>query len=320
MNIDTTAINQQNKIKIELGHMAYINTFPLFHYLKDDPNLSFVQGTPQELNEMLQNSTLTCGFASAVTYLHNSHKYDIMPFCIGAYHKVESVVLFSKEPIEFLHDKTIYTTPESATSTALLKLIIQKFIGIKPKYTTDTTQKERSTAQLLIGDEALKHYHNQPEPYLYDISELWNLLTGHASVFGLLLIAKNTPVDTKKYLHKAMTIAYDKHQENLDVCYDAMTDKQKFLPKNTVVDYWKLLEYQLNPIMISSLLGMFTMIENNTLKHQDEHQNNAYTLTSAAGKVETPANTPQQQFKADHSPKPSPQLSLVDENGETYTI
>lgn len=298
--------------------MSYINTLPLYYFLKDDPNIEFVQGTPQELNAMLQSGDLTCSFASSVTYLAHKDKFDIMPFCIGAYHKVESVVLFSKEPIEFLHGKTVYLTTESATSATLLKLIVQKFIGINPRYSDHINDKATSTAQLLIGDEALKRYHNEQTPYSYDIAELWNLLTGHSCVFGLLLVAKDTSVETKKYLHKIMTDAYAKHGDNLNACYDNLSSEQQFLPQETTTNYWKLLEYQLNPIMISSLLGMFTMIENNILKHQDKQHDASYTLTGAVNRGQTEPTT--QQFNNHKQDKPSPKLSLVDENGETYTI
>lgn len=311
--------------KIKIGDMKYINTFPMYQYLKDNPRLAFTKGTPQELNKMLYDGDLTCSFASAATYLKHRDKYDILQFCIGAYQKVESVVLFSQEPVEFLHGKTIYTTPESATSTQLLKLIIQKFIGIVPNYTEDPSEKGSSVAQLLIGDEALNRFHTEQTPYTYDIAELWNLLTGHSSVFGLLLVAKDAPAQTKKYLHEAFSEAYNKHQEDLAMCYDNMGDAQKFLPKETVVNYWELLEYQLNPVMISSLLGMFAMIENNTLKHQDKPHNEPHTLTGAMNNAANAANagnvaTPPQGFENHDHDKPSPKLSLVDENGETYTI
>lgn len=297
--------------------MEYINTYPLYYQLKDNPRLEFVKGTPQKLNHMLDSGEITCAFASAVVYLNSPEKYDILPFCIGAYQKVESVILFSQEPIEFLHEKNIYLTSESATSSLLLKLIIQKFIGIKPNYTTTVANCNDSVAQLLIGNSALARYHNDPAPYVYDISELWNLLTGHASVFGLLLVTKNTPIETKKYLHQTLTEAYNKHLDDLDSCYDSMDEEDKFLPKDTITNYWKLLEFQLNPVMISSLLGMFAMIESNILQHLDASQT-AYTLTGVVCQGNS-IQPPQQFEKADDS-KPTPKLSLIDENGETYTI
>ncbi len=303
--------------KITIGSMEYINIFPLYYYLKDNPRLEFVKGTPQKLNSMLDNGEISCAFASAVTYLNSPERYDILPFCIGSYQKVESVTLFSQEPIEFLHDKSIYLTGESATSSLLLKLIIKKFIGIQPNYTTNVENRNSSVAQLLIGDSALARYHNDRAPYTYDISELWNLLTGHSSVFGLLLVTKNTPVEVKKYLHQALTTAYDQHLNDLDLCYDSLDEKDKFLPKSTIVNYWKLLEYQLNPVMLSSLLGMFAMIESNILQHLDASQT-AYTLTGAVCKGSQ--LQPPQQFEKEDDSKPSPKLSLIDEHGETYTI
>ena len=86
---------------------------------------------------------------------------------------VRSILLYSKIPLQELSGSIIGVTQESATSSQLLRVILETKYNVQP-YKYVTLSDETSVAFLLIGDQALQTHGNVPGfDYRYDLSEEW---------------------------------------------------------------------------------------------------------------------------------------------------
>lgn len=101
---------------------------------------------------------------------------------ISAKGKVRSIFLFSKKPLQHLDGAKIALTNTSASSVHFLKIILEKFLGIFPQYKMMEprigSMMIEADACLLIGDDALLAYWNNPGYLVYDLGELWYKNTG----------------------------------------------------------------------------------------------------------------------------------------------
>lgn len=188
---------RERKEKPRVGHIDFLNVLPLaYGYahagagLAED--LSITRGVPAELNEKIVTDALDISNVSSILYARHAEKLVVLPhLCVSSDGPVESILLVSKKPIEALEDDPIALTAKSATSHALLKIILQSGYGAAPRYhvqhlTPDTPIPEGKTAALFIGDDALYLYHHaSPQLYIYDLGAEWKKLTGKRMVYAL---------------------------------------------------------------------------------------------------------------------------------------
>lgn len=107
-------------------------------------------------------------------------------FCIAAEGKVDSVLLVSKVPLKEI--TTVLLDPSSRTSVQLARIIADEFWQIHPEWieaengTMDLSQSLSTDAAVVIGDQALMHASDFP--FVYDLAEEWNNMTGLPFVFA----------------------------------------------------------------------------------------------------------------------------------------
>lgn len=247
---------------IKLGEMSYINCMPLYYYLKSLNKYSFIKGSPKELNSLMFKNEILSAPASFFEYSANPDKYDILPFGISAFMEVQSVQLFSQEPVEFLDEKEIYLTGESASSSNLLKIIIAKYMNIKPIYKVLEPLEPHYNlpAKLLIGDTALYEYNSnlnsKKYSYTYDLSNIWGNLTGLPTVFGVWLVQKSTDTEALKELINDLvdfTTEFDYKSKYNEIWESNNMDKQS-LPKETIFKYWDLIDFSIESAHLASMV------------------------------------------------------------------
>ena len=167
---------------IRVGKVAYTNTIPLFYSLR---GFEVVEGHPTELVKLLREGGIDAGIVSSVEYFFNPEDYLVLPdVSISSVRKVCSVLLLSKVPIEEV--RRVKITPLSLTSRYLLLYILRKGYSVNPEEVT-----HGEDAFLCIGDEALDL--RKKTPYVYDLGEEWNRLTGLPFVFALFLVRREVP-------------------------------------------------------------------------------------------------------------------------------
>ncbi len=263
---------------LRVGRIPYANLFPIFYYLDkecDNSAYRFIKGAPSRLNRMLNDGDLDISISSSIEYLKNKDRYLLLPsFSISSYGSIESILVFSKVPLEELGSKTVAMTSESDTSVALLKIILKEFIGIKCRFKTVRHRTVKGAlskfpALLLIGDSAMKEAKktvtkrdhkpqttkssachplpitHSPSVYKYDLAELWHKYTGLPFVFALWIVRNETLSEKGELLKRLssdlvrasrFTTGKLRHIAKESPLKEWLTEKE-------LVNYWKKISY-----------------------------------------------------------------------------
>jgi chorismate dehydratase len=217
---------------IKIGFISYLNAYPFyypFQFMKDEELIGWklVVERPGVLNKMLRNGELDISLISFMEYATNPHLYELVRG-IGLSSKgyVDSVKLFSKIPIHQLSQQTIYTTNASATSVAVMEILLREN-GVKNYHCINYEAAEKipnELAVLSIGDEALTEETHQFK-FTYDLGEMWNKLFGRNIVFAVCAVRKDSLMHQlpfiNSFLHelvKSPTKAFANRTEFANAC------------------------------------------------------------------------------------------------------
>ncbi|MDF2577846.1 MAG: hypothetical protein K0S74_1330 [Chlamydiales bacterium] len=190
---------------LTIGKISYINVLPLWggimlNKVPFPKNMHWIEDVPTALNRSLNEEKCDIAFVSCVEYLQHKERYDLFPgFCVAAYEKVLSVNLYYKENLYLadLDQKKIALTPQSATSTLLLKTLCKHYWGIVPQWVelSDIKQYSQYDAFLLIGNEAIQAQTLSGYKTL-DLAQAWHYATGLPFCFAVCAMQKG--LGTKK--------------------------------------------------------------------------------------------------------------------------
>ena len=183
--------------KLAVGQIRYINTYPLFYTLLNEREplpFTIVAEVPAVLNAMMRRGELDVSLISSSEYAQAQDRYLIhRDFCLASAGYVNSVLLVSNKAIEDLNGATIGLSFSSATSSNLIRMILQEFYGFNNAFRTVSrgTDFHESLAVydavLVIGDDALQ-FSNRKGYQVYDIGKLWTELTGFPVVFAIVAV------------------------------------------------------------------------------------------------------------------------------------
>ena len=183
-----------------LGHIAFLNVLPLTYALAHGAaeGLEILRATPAQLNGRLEAKHLDVSGVSSITYARHADDLVLLPdVCIASDGDVRSVLLVSRVPAEEIGTQRVLLSDKSASSHALLKIILHRAYAAAPAYeiralTPDDPVPAGATASMFIGDDALELYHHPPEGiHIYDLAREWKQLTGARMVFGVWAAARS---------------------------------------------------------------------------------------------------------------------------------
>lgn len=248
---------------LRIGHIDYANCTPIFnamHELYPDGNYEYVRGVPASLNKMLAAGEIDICPSSSIAFSTAPDNLLIMPdLSISSFGAVQSVLLFSVKPIEELSGCTVLLSAESATSVNLLKILLKKRFGCecvyKPTNQNGVGALDDAQGLLLIGDSALHAAQCEPSVFVYDLGELWYEWTGTPFVFALWLVSREAYLRCKESLLTLATrfVAAKKHAMlNLEKIVDE-SPEVKWMGHERLLDYWKVLSYDLTERHIEGL-------------------------------------------------------------------
>ncbi len=184
---------------VSVGRIQYINVDPVYFafnaYAAHIP-INFISRPPAALNQLMAEGRLDISSVSSSAYARNWKDWLILPdLSIACYGQVMSVLAVSRYPFEALDGKGVMLTDESATAVDLLKLIFaQKHIFPyfqKSKISTPQDVTGFMDAGLVIGDAALRFDWRRDFPYVWDLCEIWNQMTGLPFVFGVWAVRRS---------------------------------------------------------------------------------------------------------------------------------
>ncbi len=242
--------------KLKLGSPLYINTLPLlFYFPQNNPNFEIVLEVPKKLNKSLAKGEIQGSLSSSIFYAKNFKEYLILPdISISAVGEVKSVILYHREPLEKLDEKKIGITPETESSFSLLRILLEDFIGIKPRYVEltknwkDLTKEEKKefSGYLAIGDEALILQFNRinnRDFLITDLAELWLKHTHLPFVFALFIVRNEIAQKYSKELKEFCSYLYYARARSFSNLKEIVEKSHLALPKEFIFNYLTHLEY-----------------------------------------------------------------------------
>ena len=182
-----------------LGHIAFLNVLPLTYALAHGAaqGMDILRATPAQLNGRLEARNLDVSGVSSITYARHADDLLILPdVCIASDGDVRSVLLVSRVPAENIGARRVLLSDKSASSHALLEIILRRAYDAAPQYETraltpEDPVPEGAAGALFIGDDALELYHHPPDGiYIYDLAREWKQMTGARMVFGIWAAAR----------------------------------------------------------------------------------------------------------------------------------
>ncbi len=190
-----------------VGHIQFLNCLPLYYALVSSNSIldmELIKGTPTELNTLLINGRLDIGPISSIEYARNYDKFYLLPtLTVSSDKEVKSILLVSKVSAGELDGKNVALTNTSATSQALLKIVLKEAYCVSPTYFTCPpdlpTMLREAEAALLIGDDALRALFDSQGLLTLDLGAEWMKLTRHKMVYAVW-VARRAFAEEKPHL------------------------------------------------------------------------------------------------------------------------
>lgn len=188
-----------------LGMVSFLNTAPLYEtWTKTviNPEWRAREAPPTVLNRLLFAGELDLAMISSQEYAIHPASYRILSgLAIAATGSVDSVFLFSRYPLRDLHNRLILLSSRSQTSVSLVKIILEDFYGLQPRYLVGD-EMARSMgegvnaagdydAALSIGDAALCLAAAGDYAYSFDLAKIWYDHTGLPFVFAIWAVRED---------------------------------------------------------------------------------------------------------------------------------
>lgn len=237
-----------------IGMVNFINTAPIYETWKTrshPEDWEVVEAPPSVLNKMLANGELDLGFVSSYEYGVRPQEYRILSdLSISANGSVGSVFLFSRVKPNQLGGQTVLLSGQSETSTSLVKVILEEFFHVKPRYVIgDVNGKKalQASAILAIGDEALRLAAEDDFPYKLDLAEVWCQYTDLPFVFAVCAareeFCQQSP-EIVKAIHKEFLFCKGEGRRKLESICESVAPRIPMHPDECYV-YLRAIEYDL---------------------------------------------------------------------------
>jgi chorismate dehydratase len=266
-------------VTIRVGHIGFLNCYPLYHGLDRRGTLSrgrlgdhqgateleLVPGVPTELNRMLVEGGIDIGPISSIAYARN-HRQLVLSrhLSISSFGAVDSIQLVTRKPWEEI--ESVALTTQSATSVALLKTILKLRFARDVSYSdlegTPAEGLDRFDAVLVIGDQGLDAlYFPEPGTTCYDLGEVWQEWTGLPMVYAVWAAREDFAREhgpellaVEDELVKCMDYGRENHVEVVD----SATLRSR-LERKGLARYFAILRYDFPPLYRDGLRRFYEL-------------------------------------------------------------
>jgi chorismate dehydratase len=261
--------NINKDVIARIGMVNFINTAPFYEMWRrtvNRPEWQITEAVPTTLNKMLYDGELDLGFVSSHEYGLHPNQYKILGgLSISATGAVGSVFLFSKVAVADLDGGLVGLSHQSQTSVSLVKIILEDFYNIQPKYSTRSSAHDPDKsfdAFLAIGDEALRLQQSSEFTVILDLAETWQSYTGLPFVFAIWAVRQEfceiSPL-TVVEIHQELQRCIQLGAENLDEICELVAPRIPMQPA-ACKTYLQKMEYDLSPVKVEALTRFFEML------------------------------------------------------------
>lgn len=260
---------EEKEIRARIGMVRYINTAPIHETWKEqvkNPSWQLVEAYPAALNEMLAGGEVDLGFVSSHEYGIRPERYQILSdLSISANGAVGSVFLFSRVHPENLSGLTVLLSSQSKTSVFLVKIILEKFFKVSPRYIgarVCEALKKNVDGVLAIGDEAIRLKREGTYGHCLDLGEVWMEHTGLPFVFAVCAVREDFCArweDETKRIHRALIDCRDRGVADLSrIC--TLAAPRIPMDVSSCHTYLSGIEYDLGPDKQKALSAFYSFL------------------------------------------------------------
>ncbi|MFZ5597445.1 MAG: menaquinone biosynthetic enzyme MqnA/MqnD family protein [Bacillota bacterium] len=242
---------------IRLGKVDYLNCLPVYYALEEG-RLPFSgaikKGPPTRLNSMFLSGELDVTPISSIEYARNSKDCVILPgVSISADGRVESILFFSRGPVTGLEGKRVAVTTSSATSVALLKILMEHYFKVKVEFVTHEPDLEKmmknADGALLIGDDAMISKRMVLQEGLgFEVTDLgvaWKELTGKKMVYAVWVAKRKFALEHPEeldHLNRLLRTSLEMGMSDPEALIRKAGPKTG-LPRDVLEDYFQTIRY-----------------------------------------------------------------------------
>ncbi|WP_124727327.1 menaquinone biosynthetic enzyme MqnA/MqnD family protein [Staphylospora marina] len=182
---------------VRVGKISFTNVLPIYQHLDATGlDIELVPEVPARLNKAMAEGGIDLSPISSFAFGARHRDFYLLPdLSVSAWGDVRSVCLFTKgKSLSELDGARVALTPKSASSVALLRILLERYEGVKPRYETMEPDLPRmlesADAALLIGDDAIVGGRAHPEYRVFDLGREWHERTGHSMTFAVWAVRR----------------------------------------------------------------------------------------------------------------------------------
>jgi chorismate dehydratase len=186
---------------------------------------------------------------SSIAFARNAERLHLVPVAsITADGAVDSIQVFSRVPFDEI--RTVAVTPHSATSVALLRILLDDRVAPFSLLDRPPAQAlEEVDGVLLIGDEALAGLREPFAPHRTDLGVRWRERTGRPMVFAVWAASEQAARDRPEALAELaglLTRARSAYLADPEAVVRAAAARFPF-PADFIRPYLRRLRYDFGP-------------------------------------------------------------------------
>jgi chorismate dehydratase len=164
-----------------IGCVPYLNSKPLIYGLEK----AVVLEHPARLAQRLAVREFDTGLVPVVEVFRRPGYVIVDGISIACKGPVYSVILAHRGPLNEIRE--VVVDASSGTSALLLRVLLEKRLGLRPRYIVEPLAASRSNApsQMLIGDQAIRFQQNAAGWRMLDLGQAWFEWTQLPFVFAV---------------------------------------------------------------------------------------------------------------------------------------
>jgi len=231
---------------MKVAAVSYLNTKPFIAGLEtefNDAEIEIILQNPSDCAKYLLEKKVDLALIPVGSLTDFEHMDVIDGFCIGADNKVDSVFVFSHQPLEECTELVLDS--QSRTSNLLAVILLKKFRNLNKLTISENRQVQNSnqneTAFVMIGDKAIlaKNSFN----YALDLAESWRIETGLPFVFAIWACLPGTLND---FTSNRIKNAFSKGIESIPIVAEKWAGSIGLEKKELLEYYKKYISYELS--------------------------------------------------------------------------